>query len=90
MSTERGGTKMRETTNPINLPMPTVSVSLGRNRLIGFQKNTFASAGQVPSKIIKGNISSIVFIYELKSSSASRFPNAVPNAISEMISRVRN
>ena len=77
-------------TNPINLPIPTVSVSFGRNRRRGFQKNTFASAGQVPSRVAKGNKSSMVFAYELTSSSASRFPNAVPNAISEIISRVRN
>lgn len=70
--------------------MPDVSVSLGRSGLSGFQKNTLASAGHVPSRTVSGNISSMVFIYEEVSLSAVRFPKGLPNAISEMISRVRS
>jgi hypothetical protein len=67
-----------------------VSLSDGRRSLKGYAKKTFASQGNAPRRTIIGRVSSDVWIREETSSSASRSPNAFPNAISEITSRVKN
>ena len=49
-------------TNPINFPIPTVSVSDGRKLFKGREKKTLASQGNVPRRTIIGKVSSVAFI----------------------------
>ena len=79
-----------KTTNPTSFPNPTVSLSDGRRSLKGYAKKTFASQGNAPRRTIIGRVSSDVLMKEEVSLSASRFPNAFPNAMSEITSRVKN
>jgi hypothetical protein len=79
-----------ETTDPINFPNPTVSLSDGRKSFKGYENKTFASQGNAPRATIKGSISSDIWIKEEMSSSASRSPKDFPKAISEITSRVKN
>jgi hypothetical protein len=49
-------------TNPINFPIPTVSVSDGSMLFIGREKKTLASQGNEPRRTIIGKVSSVVLM----------------------------
>lgn len=66
-----------------------MSLSDGRRSLKGYAKKTFASQGKAPRRTIIGRVSSDVLMKEEVSLSASRFPNAFPNAMSDITSRVK-
>ena len=79
----------KQETYPISFPSPFLSVGFGQNRFPTREKKTLEKLGKVATKTIRVIPSWTAAIKDKTSSSAGRFPNGFPNAISDITSRVK-